>query len=407
MPKELTLDPISVAAEYDEPESSWKLRWRTGRLLSWIFGSLRSIQNDGEDVGESDSRNESQLAEEPVNRQSPQPEIATLTAPLDRGTARLAQGDLQGAIREFQLALQRQPEKSANIHQGLVQAYSMMGSRDSALKSIGWLEQEYAREATQETTEAFVISLAVIREVDRAVEIAKKGVAQFPNSSAMWWFLGEEYYRRAQLNDAEAAYDRAIESAGNDDPDWNAVLLRCCARSCAERDPHKAFKQIVAGLLLDGDFAKSMVALESCGKSISSESAKQWLEELSLTPDEENLAKALLAPLDPLSAHSRLDENHCRILESHVRQMIDRCVAHGAQPVLLTYPFPMPEVEAIFNKLASQTTARVIGIRERFEIALRQQKRDELFMPDGHCNDEGYQIMGKAVAEVASRLLNE
>ncbi len=119
------------------------------------------------------------------------------------------------------------------------------------------------------------------------------------------------------------------------------------------------------------------------------------------------MAKALLVSLDPLSAKSGLDEKHCRVLESHVRQMIDRCVAHGAQPVLLTYPFPIPEVEAIFNRLASQTSVRVIGIRERFDVALRRQKRDELFMPDGHCIDQGYQIMGKAVAEMASQLLNE
>ncbi len=407
MPNELLLEPTSVAPDTAEPASQWKLRWRTGRLLLWFYGNIRPAKNDCEDNVENNAGSESGMADATANRQSPQAEIATPKTPMDRGTSLLAKGDLQGAIREFQLALQTQPGKSAKIHQGLVQAYSMSGSRELALKSLNWLEDEYAREPGRETTEALVISLAVVREMDRAVEIARKGVAQFPESSTMWWFLGEEYYRRAQLTDAEAAYDRAIESADKDDPDWNAILLRCCARTCAERDPEKAFKQIVAALLIDQDFPKSMVALDTCRKYISSDAAKRWLEELSLKPDEQRIAQALLVSLDPLSSKSGLDEDHCRALESHVRQMIDRCVAHGAQPVLLTYPFPIPEVEAICNRLASQTSVRVIGIRERFDVALRRQKRDELFMPDGHCNDQGYQIMGKAAAEMASQLLKE
>ena len=96
----------------------------------------------------------------------------------------------------------------------------------------------------------------------------------------------------------------------------------------------------------------------------------------------------------------------CEVIGFHLRQMIERCTAHGAQPVLLTYPFPILDVEAVQVELARTTEAELVAIRERFQSELRRRSREELLIPDGHCNDAGYALMGRMAAEMARKLLD-
>ena len=41
----------------------------------------------------------------------------------------------------------------------------------------------------------------------------------------------------------------------------------------------------------------------------------------------------------------------------------------------------------------------------RFEVALRTRARADLFIPDGHCNDAGYTLMGATAAETLTELM--
>lgn len=59
------------------------------------------------------------------------------------------------------------------------------------------------------------------------------------------------------------------------------------------------------------------------------------------------------------------------------------------------------------RKLAAETAADLVPVREHFRVALRDQPRDALFMPDGHCSDRGYEIIGRSAAAVVARRLRE
>ena len=389
-PKHLELSE-TAAQSAEPPGSQWRWRWRSGRLLAWAVGSTKASPEP-----------------EPKTPPSPAPsgdasDLPADTDAFDRAVAHLSAGDADAAAQAFEVALRTQPERAAEIHQGLIQSYAVLGTQDKAEHSLKWLEKDYAREGSLATTEALVASLAVLRENARALVIAEAGVAAFPKSSQLWWFLGEGHYRTARLALAEKAYDRALSCAEPGDVPWRVVVMRTGARACAQRDPKKSLKLAISSLLLDGDFGRSIGALRPGKQYYSPELARESVAEMNLDPPSEQAAERMFAALHAMKDQPAPTDITGRILESHLRQMIYRCVAHGAQPILMTYPELDPY--SVVVDLARETGTELIDVQQRFEIAVRTQRREELFVPDDHCADGGYLIMGLAAADAASKFL--
>jgi hypothetical protein len=150
---------------------------------------------------------------------------------------------------------------------------------------------------------------------------------------------------------------------------------------------------------------KSLVALRPGREHYSPQLAEEILADLNLPPRAEQASKQLLAALFSMQDQPR-NPGTAGVLESHLRQMIDLSTAHGAQPVLVTYPMPVPDVEQVAAKLAAETGAELVDMRQRLEAAARSQPSEAFFIPDGHCSDSGYRIMGETAAAAAGRLLD-
>lgn len=387
-PKRLDLADASPTPGED---SGWRLRWRTGRLLAWAFGDYGgSLETETAIRGAS----------------APPPKKAGTSAgdPFSRGVSCLSTGDPQGAALAFEEALQAQPARAAEIRQGLVQSYSILGMEDKARASLDRLEEEHVRRPTLQTTEALVAALAVLRENAKAFEIAQTGVRDFPNSSELWWSIGGEHYRTGRLPQAEKAYDEALNHADPDNAAWRALLMRECARTCVERDPKKSLRLVISSLLLDGDFGRCLVALRPGRPYYSRELADEAVAEMELRSTDKDSVTRLLATLFSMKDEATAPDA-LGVLEPHLRQMISRCVAHGSQPVLMTYPMSVPHVEVVARKLAGETAAELVDVRRRFEVESRNRPREELFIPDGHCADGGYLIMGQLAEAAARRIL--
>ncbi len=74
------------------------------------------------------------------------------------------------------------------------------------------------------------------------------------------------------------------------------------------------------------------------------------------------------------------------------------CREHGAQLVVLTYPEGGSRSD-VTRAFAADTGTHLIDIVPRFAAALQGQRRDALFVADGHCNDRGYAIVAEAVRD--------
>ncbi|MBK8978539.1 MAG: hypothetical protein IPM29_21795 [Planctomycetes bacterium] len=91
------------------------------------------------------------------------------------------------------------------------------------------------------------------------------------------------------------------------------------------------------------------------------------------------------------------DRTYARLTDN-LLQIVALCRAHGAEPVLLTYPMRRPRIEAAVRAAAGEAAVRVVDLRAPFDAALRTTPRDELFILDGHPTPRGYDLMAETVA---------
>ena len=89
-----------------------------------------------------------------------------------------------------------------------------------------------------------------------------------------------------------------------------------------------------------------------------------------------------------------------RIVEGHLDQLIQRCKAAGVDLVLASYPHQSPH-NSVIRRLVARHGIGYVDVREGFIRALAEQPDRDLFVPDQHCNDEGYRLMAEIVARDA------
>lgn len=89
-----------------------------------------------------------------------------------------------------------------------------------------------------------------------------------------------------------------------------------------------------------------------------------------------------------------------RIFRSHLRQLVARCRAAGAEPVFGTYPYRGGWYQAAAEELAAELEVLRVDVAAAFDDALRADPGLDLFVPDRHCNDAGYALMAEAFARV-------
>ncbi|HIE72366.1 MAG TPA: hypothetical protein EYP98_20590, partial [Planctomycetes bacterium] len=367
--------------------SNWAWRWRTGRLFAWAFGGSAPPVADAETA-------------ESASESAPQ---AGTGPPLQRAWGHVGAGNLRAAVVAFDEALERQPEDALTIHKGLAQTHSSLNQSDEARHSLQWIEGEHARAETQQTTEALVDALVAVGEHERAFEVVSAGVRAHGASHRLWWNLGEGHYRHWQLDAAEQAYDRCLLLSPPHESVWRASVMRACARTCYERDAGKSLKLVIRSLLLDGNLGLCIVAMKPARSRYSANLAKQCMAELGLAPAQQGAAQQLVTVMLSMTDVPQKDEAMCRIFDSHLRQIIERCDQAGAEVMLMTYPMPTPFIVDIVRALGKKTGATVVDVLRLFEITALS--REDLFIPDGHCSGRGYRLMGEAAAAIVAKHL--
>ena len=79
--------------------------------------------------------------------------------------------------------------------------------------------------------------------------------------------------------------------------------------------------------------------------------------------------------------------------------------SNGAKVVILNYPFYQSKVQESQDETAVAIGADVAAVSDRFKSELTSCEREDLFVPDGHCNDGGYALMAEVVAALVMKHL--
>jgi hypothetical protein len=109
------------------------------------------------------------------------------------------------------------------------------------------------------------------------------------------------------------------------------------------------------------------------------------------------------AVLTGREVHGKESEFHRKLMED-LGKLVALVRAHGAQPVLLTYPERVREVDDCIRELSDQEGVPLVDLIPVFKKQVNVEGRAKYFITDGHCTDEGYRLMSVQVASLLHSL---
>ncbi len=190
---------------------------------------------------------------------------------------------------------------------------------------------------------------------------------KYPKSGVIRSHLTWQRFVTGDVSGGLEALDQSLQLLPEDDGTWRPKLLWLQASLLKDSDPEKATasateaKRLSGGRMSHGEFMAMM-------------------EEL--TP-----AKTMTT------------------YESHMRQIVGRCRAKGADVVLMTYPGRNAPVHRSMRRLADELDLDLVDQVAAFEERIEPSALADHFIPDGHCNDAGYAVMAAVVAETVEKIV--
>ncbi len=226
-------------------------------------------------------------------------------------------------------------------------------------------------------------------------ELAQDLVATDPEWAEAWFQLARSQFEAGEAEAARTSLKRALDPCQDADRDTRRRYPISAHRLLRDVDPAASLSCLIQIMLEAGDSEPFRREVQHWPQRASPEILDRALSSLELTQEREREVRAV---------HSRAEAGRQRepvleTLELHLSQLVERCRARGARPVLLTYPFWHEEHRGAMARVAQATGAELVDLNPAFTRELAPRRCEERFAPNGHCSDEGYRIMAGVVAE--------
>ncbi|MEM7204305.1 MAG: GDSL-type esterase/lipase family protein [Planctomycetota bacterium] len=333
-----------------------------------------------------------------VAPQTAAPPAAAPTAPPKpaNGWAQLKRGEFAAAEQTFRALLDDAAPHSApavNARAALAQTYQRWGKREQSLAEMAKLRALYEAVPSRAAGTSLLMTLERCGTAEEARAFAKTLREAFPaefHAHRAYAFLS------FQAKDLEAAQQAIDAATALPQGAKNANAWRVRARIYRDVDPDVALQSALRAFAIDGDPAVAR-RMHLYRRRIDDHRFDELLAEL--VPDPERRTAVHELWYEDRDAEQREVGN---VFRSHLRQLVERSQAAGAQPVVVTYPFGARYPEAV-QEVVAETKAGYLPIHEAFAKARREQPGRSLFAADGHCNDDGYGLLARMAATDALR----
>ncbi|MFO1055087.1 MAG: GDSL-type esterase/lipase family protein [Planctomycetota bacterium] len=418
-------DPrIRAGASTESGRFVW--RWRTLRLIEWLFGTHRGDwtstgpapepqQNETDSAG-------SQLAVEQSRRECGFGLLVSAGIDLDEvhkdtggpacppevrdavnsGWKLIESGRPADAYAELSAARQEHPGIPALLGV-LINAATRAGRSEEVPALVKELEDIHAASPSDASTEPLLRALALSGRTQEAMDLARECTRHSPLMLSGWEVLQQSAFTLGDWAEAQRAMPVVLGFLGRTRPSWSASIVRNLARATKAEDPRRTARLMVGATLIDGDIALSRVALQALAKQLPRASMDAALAESGVAPTDD-VAHRLLDLLDEVYG-GVVHDSWRRVLRNNLITIGRIAKQAGARVVFVSYPFFNPVLEEEQRAAADELGAPYVLVRERFDAELKTHKREELFVKDGHCNDAGYAIVAQLVAERVAELL--
>lgn len=297
-----------------------------------------------------------------------------------------------------------QAEAGANPDDHLNQLRESLarGDRERARDQLEWLIEAHRDNPARWVAEALTEGLQAIGRENEALDFATGQLELYPESSRLWLTVARLSASAGDHGRARKAIDTALELAPVR-KGARAFLWRTRAGIYGDTDHDIVADSLIRAWLDDGDEVQ----------------ARQWFQVHRIRLDEISLRDRcrVLGLSDSDSSRvlaiyeDAVGEDNAELvlatLAAHVRQAVERIRAHGAEPLLGSYPWDGAFGSKTLAALAAELDVSWVPVFKRFESAREAEPGVELFVHDGHCNDAGYDLMAKAFAQEIVRLFGD
>ncbi|HET6163869.1 MAG TPA: SGNH/GDSL hydrolase family protein [Planctomycetota bacterium] len=302
-------------------------------------------------------------------------------------------GDLHQALQICRSWLANEPE-SPWAHGFLVTVGTRLARQDVVDEGLTWLRARRIRQPDVAVAEELASALRTANLTEEAGRTARADLERWPGSVTLWTTLAVSADVARDLPTLEEAVGKAI-ALDRRERAWPLVAnLRLRARAhVARSDARSAARDVLEAFAVDGLEGELRNALRCEGMQCGPALVDELAPEVGLAG--EKLATAKRVAGEP---GARDDEPAAATLVDHLEQVVRYCRDHGAEPLLVTYPFHGDAVEKAQRAVARETGAQLVEVTARFDQLLTEHSREELFVLDGHCNDFGYRSIAEEVA---------
>lgn len=375
--------------------SAYRFRWRLPRLFAWAMGGLRGAGVEPK-VEPRDPAAWAKRAVPPSEnpyrgeavRWNWSPE---LQAEKEAGYAARGRNDWPATLAHFTKAAAMTPE-DPQVRQSLAQAHRELGQLDQATRELDWLRAARAAGGGYLVIESLAWALADAGRWQENLDLLTDVLARYPESATLWRLRGEAEFQLGKADAALRSLERSL-AIGFDRWVW---FTRYKVHFVARNDLDAALQTVFDCYAIDND-------AEATGK---------WL--LAIAEDRpDHLARA--AELAESFGHDAAVRGRLAtiladlvrrqsvaapegVLAQHLERMVVAIRNAGAQPLLLTYPWPAP-ASAVLRRVALEHDVRLVDLAAEFPLRIVGVDVATLRAADGHCNDAGYEIMAAIVAE--------
>ncbi len=199
-------------------------------------------------------------------------------------------------------------------------------------------------------------------QFEEAVKWFKKGIEYDPIQFRNYESIGQVYLDQSRLKEAETWFKRGFEKA------QHHTLHPHCYTGI-----NRLFRQ-------SGDIQGAIRFFE---------------KEVQRKPQSNDFLHQLARDYLALFKKKNTMKEIYAWIEADLNKILDLCEKYKAKPVLQNYPF-MPEIDFIYRKVAQQREIPFVDHQTTFEPYANHHEFDpDYFVPDGHPNAKGYNLMAK------------
>jgi tetratricopeptide (TPR) repeat protein len=260
------------------------------------------------------------------------------------------------------------------------------------------IERILAATGTCDAAQSLAGACSVANESARATAVAREQVERFPDSAPLHFIL-------AKAADGIADYETAVRemTLAIDDDLWarGAELARRFHERSRWNDAlgrdGDAIRDLIYAMRTQPDDKLELQLLMRGHFDEGSLDEGFFLAEA--TGEEQVAVRRRFAEL-----HESQSETPPTTFIDHLTQIVRWVREQGAEPLLCVYPFHGGVLETGQREVAARERVRLVDLTARFDELLATRSKNELFVPDGHCNDAGYGFMAEEVAAALREL---